>query len=374
MSHQQGKKVSFKYPRRVFIRRSLRLLIRFLVRLFARLEIKGRENFPGSGPLILAGNHVGVLEAVLLAGFAPQIVEFLGTGDVPFDPNYAIIPNLYGLIPVNRGNLDRDAINNCLEVLSQDGWLGVFPEGGIWNPSQMSAQTGIALLSYKAKAPILPIGFGGMRGALGQVLRLKRPRILMNVGKLMESVTLMNGEVIKEGLQRAAAQTLNAIAQLLPGEEFHAHQAKREIKYLLRIEVSSGEDDLDQQVTSLVAHGSALARLLYTPVLLDTLLRNLKLPIRPLNQLSPVPDLAAFQQALRAVLNYLQVNPGFFTYRFGIDEGLAVQEALRELDVLADQAIQNGFILTITPIQQVTDQVTSITVRNEGGDFPPSMC
>ena len=40
-----------------------------------------------------------------------------------------------------------------LDVLRQDGILGIFPEGGTWDPAQMQAQSGIAWLSYKAKAP-----------------------------------------------------------------------------------------------------------------------------------------------------------------------------------------------------------------------------
>jgi len=53
--------------------------------------------------VILAGNHVAVLEAVMMAVYCPGVVEFLGNGDIPFDPNYAFIANSYGFIPINRG-------------------------------------------------------------------------------------------------------------------------------------------------------------------------------------------------------------------------------------------------------------------------------
>jgi 1-acyl-sn-glycerol-3-phosphate acyltransferase len=177
------------YPRRRVARFVLRGAARLLIALLTRLKVLGMENFPRSGPLILAGNHVGVMEAVLMAALSPRQVEFLGTGDIPFDPNYARIVEAYGLIPINRGNLDRDAIQKSVDVLRQGGVLGIFPEGGIWDPARMEAQLGVALISQRANAPVLPIGFGGMRGALVNALKLKRPRLEMRVGELIPPAT-----------------------------------------------------------------------------------------------------------------------------------------------------------------------------------------
>lgn len=87
--NDQPKKMKIKYPRRVVIRKMMLFFARLLLRLFTRLEIRGKENIPLQGPVILAGNHVAILEAVFLAAYSPRLVEFLGTGDIPLDPNYA---------------------------------------------------------------------------------------------------------------------------------------------------------------------------------------------------------------------------------------------------------------------------------------------
>ena len=80
-----------KYPRRVLIRKSMTTLGKVLLALMANVAVNGREKLPKTGPVILAGNHVAVLEAVMMAAYCPGVVEFLGTGDIPFDPNYAFI-------------------------------------------------------------------------------------------------------------------------------------------------------------------------------------------------------------------------------------------------------------------------------------------
>ena len=130
---------AIKYPRRVVIRKILLAIARVIIKLLTHFEVTGLENIPKTGPLILAGNHVASLEALLMAAYSPRLVEFLGTGDIPFDSAYAWITKLYGLIPVNRGNLDREALKKASDVLLQKGVLGIFPEGGIWNPAQMEA-------------------------------------------------------------------------------------------------------------------------------------------------------------------------------------------------------------------------------------------
>ena len=43
-------------------------------------------------------------------------------------------------------------------------------------------------MSQQAQAPVLPIGFGGIKGALDEMFRLKRPRLSMNVGELIPPV------------------------------------------------------------------------------------------------------------------------------------------------------------------------------------------
>ncbi|MBZ0298472.1 MAG: 1-acyl-sn-glycerol-3-phosphate acyltransferase, partial [Anaerolineae bacterium] len=108
---------AIRYPRRVLIRFLLRLLGRVLIRVFARPQVTGLENLPEHGPLILVGNHVALVEVVMMALYVPWTVEFIGNGDIPFDPRFAWMVNLYGMIPVNRGSTDRKELNVPLDVL-----------------------------------------------------------------------------------------------------------------------------------------------------------------------------------------------------------------------------------------------------------------
>lgn len=365
---------SIKYPRKVFVRRTMRFVSRSLLRLLAQVEIINGERLPQSGPVILAGNHVAELETLMMLTYSPGLVEFIGTGDIPFDPNYAFLANTYGLVPINRGNLDRQGLNQALSVLQQDGILGIFPEGGTWDPAQMQAQPGIAWLSYKAQAPVLPIGFGGLKGSLGKALHFKRPKLVMRVGELLPPVSIPeNGLSLKTNLEQAANAILAKINELVPPEDLQQFTRHDDESYRLQVKLLGQDGVIDMPEDYQVKHGAAYARFLYYPNLMDVLYRNLHLPIRVIKTvgkyLAPDELLIAWQ----AILDYLEENPGYFTYRFGILRGLAVKESLQELHRLGQWAQQKGYRIKLEPMRRYRNANTGTLVIERGGCFPPKM-
>ena len=60
----------------------MRLLGRMLLPLLTRTTVTGRENWPESGPLLVVGNHIAAIEAVLMIVYAPRQIEPLGPGDI----------------------------------------------------------------------------------------------------------------------------------------------------------------------------------------------------------------------------------------------------------------------------------------------------
>ncbi len=363
-----------KYPRRVIIRKGMTTFVRLLTALLADVNITGKERLPATGPMILAGNHVAALEPVLMAAYTPGILEFIGNGDIPFDPNYAMFANAYGLIPVNRGNLDQKGLRLTVNVLKQDGILGIFPEGGTWNPANMQAQIGVAWLSYQAQAPVLPIGFGGMKDGLANAFRLKHPTFTMNVGNIIPSINLRdNGLSLKANLEIAANHILDEINALIPPEDLHRFQQRVNEVYQLEIRVFDSAQEFALPDNLQILHGPAYARFLYTPTMMDVLVRNLRLPIKPLRAVNRQSNIKPLLRAWTSILDYLRINPGYFTYRFGVEEGLAMEKALSELVQLGQWVFQSGYAITIMPILQYQHADTGAQVLERGGRFPKSM-
>lgn len=333
--------------RKRFARKALRLLARLLLKGFTRTRAAGLEHFPDAGSVIIAGNHAGLMELVLLAALLPVQDEFIGSGDIPLDPRFAWLADLWGYIPAKRGVLDREAIRAGSGVLQSGGALVIFPEGGIWNPGAMQPHAGVALFSVLTGSPVLPVGMSGTQGALAAVLRLRRPNLQMTVGTLIPPVTETPPDGSrKEHLEQYAGLVMERIRALLPDEAEPA--PPRNERYTFDMERVSGGITQSQDVP--VAFRPALGKFLLHPVILDIFKRNLKLPVEALMHLDEKPPVDAIAKALGVVLEYLQVNPGLLTYRFGVDEGLEMQQGLEWLKMRVDETAEQGGGVVLHPM------------------------
>ncbi len=324
---------SLAYPRYLNRRKFLRVLGRVLIRLLTRTKVEGLENIPDSGPVILAGNHAAYLEPILMAVLPKRIVEPIGAGDLPFEGGVSSIVSFYGFIAVNRGNLDRKAMEQAMDVLRQGGVIGIFPEGGTWAPGRMAPQIGVALLSQRTGAVVVPIGFSGLQSSLKRALQLKRPKLVMKVGKPIPAMPADGSGIDKNRLIAYSQQVLDAIYDQVTDEEKSLFPL--ESRYSLWIE-RAGEDNEE------LLGGSALANFLHSPVLLDSFKINLKVPVNPLYEHKKSVKASSIHHSLQAILTYLKLNPAFFTYRMGVEEGSQVEVGIRSLIELLERAEREG--------------------------------
>ncbi len=347
-------KYAIAYPRKRIARGITRVLGRLILPIAFRIRIKGRDNFPAHGPLLVVGNHVSLMEAVLMAVYTPWQVETLGAADVPHEKLTDLSIKFFGFIPVNRGHFDRSALKKALDVLRQDGVIGIFPEGGIWERGARRAQTGVAWLSYRANAPILPIGYSGTLGALSAALRLKRPRLTMYVGQVIPPANPPSGKPRKAYLEAFATQVMDAVNALLPADDpaLQTHIFDERFELQTTVHTPDGTPRSHPAERS-IRHHRALAKLLHRPAVLKIFRKNLHLPVAALQSLDREHDARKIADATRSILEYLKnENPYLLTYRFGPKEADAMHIALQELLALAQWAVESSLTLTITPIRR----------------------
>jgi 1-acyl-sn-glycerol-3-phosphate acyltransferase len=362
---------SITYPRRKYVRAIARTLGRLLLPLLFHVRIEGWRNFPEKGPLIVVGNHTAVMEAVLMAVFTPWQVELLGAGDLPQEKITEWVEGIYGYIPVNRGHFDRDALTKALDVLVQRGILGIFPEGGIWEPGLKRAQTGVAWLSYRRQAPVLPVYFGGTLGAIGSALRLQRPQLTMIVGKVIPPAQIETGQARKFVYEKYANRVLQEIENLRPEDEappgFQIENENFEL-YVL-VEDREGNSQIWPEALD-ISHPYALAKLLHRPGILKIFHSNLNLPVAPLEDLENHRDPRTIARAVQSILSYLEEkNPYLLSYRFGQEQADAMWSGLDELNKLARWAKKHAYLIHITPIRKynVIGEDREITQTKQGG-------
>ena len=60
--------------------------------------------------------------------------------------------------------------------------FGDLPEAAPGNP-RMPAQLGVALLSQRANAPVVPVGLSGVYQSMGKAFKLQRPKMTVRFGQ-----------------------------------------------------------------------------------------------------------------------------------------------------------------------------------------------
>jgi len=352
---------SIQYPRRRFIRGSFRTLARGLFPLLSRRSISGLEKFPENGPLIVIGNHTGAMEVVLMGTYSPRALEFMGAMEMPWNGWMGNVVDLYGLIPVYRGYTSTGTMKMGIDVLRQGGMLGLFPEGGFWEPGVQKAQAGVAWLSYMTGSPVLPVGFGDTRGKMVEVLRLERPFFEMNVGDVLPPVTLDGAKSKKDALQEAADKLMDAAWALVPEDERKRKESHPESEtFSLEIEIfDRNGSPVPVPPKLVITEGAWISRFAHRPNLIDSIRDYIFIPVQVLKELDRRPPAQEIYMAAHSMLEYVEKeNPQYFNYRYGYKSGQAFHHAFRQLRDLMGWAVENGYQVQAEVRYEYTNPLT----------------
>ena len=91
--------------------------------------IIGKENIPGTGPILLVGNHKHLFDQCLTIISTKRGIHYMAKKEYFDDKKVAWFFKGTGCISVNRKEKDDHAKELALEVLKDDGAVGLFPEG-----------------------------------------------------------------------------------------------------------------------------------------------------------------------------------------------------------------------------------------------------
>src|SRR5690625_70934 len=106
-----------------------KLLCRLMFILFICVDIKGRENVPVRGPVILCSNHISNFDPPLVGSFLKRSIRFMAKEELFHNKILGTLLTTLGAFPVKRGAGDRQALRKGLNILKDGEMLCLFPEG-----------------------------------------------------------------------------------------------------------------------------------------------------------------------------------------------------------------------------------------------------
>jgi 1-acyl-sn-glycerol-3-phosphate acyltransferase len=127
-----------------------------------RPVVEGTGHVPGAGPVVLASNHLSNLDIVLLAAVSPRPVNYLGKRELAEQTAIGPLLVQLGMVAVDRGSGDRDALGQIAAVLRAGEVVGIFPEGTRSPDGALHRfRSGAGRLAALSQAPVVPVAFTG---------------------------------------------------------------------------------------------------------------------------------------------------------------------------------------------------------------------
>jgi 1-acyl-sn-glycerol-3-phosphate acyltransferase len=230
-----------------------KIILRPLIPALMKNDWRGQENFPATGGMILAANHLSYFDVLALSLFsdrAGRYPVFLAKSSLFSIKVLGPILSKLGQLPVYRGQADAALVLRDAEQGLRDGACVIFyPESTVTRDPDlwpMVAKSGVARLALSTGVPVIPAAHWGAQRILpyGSFVPriLPRKRVQVLAGPPVDLSEFQGQPLTAAVLRAATAKIMADITGLLaeirhaepPATVFHPAVARRQARQELR--------------------------------------------------------------------------------------------------------------------------------------------
>ncbi len=194
------------------------LLPEFLLRFFAwilsrtlyRLEVRGHENIPATGPVVLVCNHVAFNDWLIVGGSVRRPIRFVMDHRIAGTPVVSTLFRQGKIIPIAPEHESKEIMERAFAKIAEELRAGevvcIYPEGKITRTGEMGPfKAGIERIIRETPVPVVPMALDGLWGSIfsrkdGPALRKLpsrfRARLSLTIGP-----PILPAEVTAKGLE-----------------------------------------------------------------------------------------------------------------------------------------------------------------------------
>ncbi|MDB4977651.1 MAG: Glycerol acyltransferase, partial [Myxococcaceae bacterium] len=154
------------------------LLPEFLIRFFAfligrvmyRLEVRGHENIPETGGVVLVCNHVAFNDWLIVAGSVRRPVRFVMDHRMAGTPVISTLFKHGKTIPIAPEHENKAVLEAAFDKIAEELRAGeivcIYPEGKITKTGEMNTfKAGIERILKETPVPVVPMALDGLWGS-----------------------------------------------------------------------------------------------------------------------------------------------------------------------------------------------------------------
>ncbi len=151
-----------KKPLKTWGYRLFKPILGLIFKIYYKPIIINKENILKEGPIIICANHIHILDQCPIIISTKRIIHYMAKKEY-FDGKFKWFFKATGCIPVNRQIKDQNATSLAIEVLNNNGAIGIFPEGTRNKTKEflLPFKFGAVSMARKTNATIIPVGITG---------------------------------------------------------------------------------------------------------------------------------------------------------------------------------------------------------------------
>jgi 1-acyl-sn-glycerol-3-phosphate acyltransferase len=203
-----------------FGRRIWSVVLKILLLMFCRLQVRNGHLLPAKGAGIIYYNHIHWLDPVLICGSLRRYAVPLTKTEASRWPLVGVLLRWYHVIFISRGQVDRDALKATWQVLEDGDIVVISPEGTrSQTGSLQEAKEGLAFVARRVPvAWLMPCAVTGTPDFKFSLARMvDRPPIVLTYGEPVR-VCWPEGQTSREALREITDEAMRRLAAQLPEE------------------------------------------------------------------------------------------------------------------------------------------------------------
>jgi 1-acyl-sn-glycerol-3-phosphate acyltransferase len=195
----------------------VRILVSLPTLLVYRVQARGVENVPKSGPLLLAPNHFSQMDHFFTGLYLRRKIRFMAKSQLFGPPVLTYIYKHGGVFPVRRGHHDEEAFRTAFALLEQGEMLLVYAEGGRSRSGELGEpKPGIGRIALESGAPVVPVAIHGS-ATVRRWKRFRFPKVRIQFGEPMTFP--IEKDVSRERQLEIATEIFDCVKEMYSGLE-----------------------------------------------------------------------------------------------------------------------------------------------------------
>jgi len=193
----------------------MRFLSWILVNIMYRIKVRGLENIPETGPVLLVSNHVSFMDPLVIGGSIRRPVRFVMDHNIFNIPVLSFIFRTARAIPIAPAHEDVGAMQKAFDQIDAELAAGeivcIFPEGKLTKDGELNEfKRGVEKILERRPVPVVPLALRGLYGSFfsrsgGKAPMSKAPRRFWSRVEVVVTAPVPGDDASATSLQKIVA-------------------------------------------------------------------------------------------------------------------------------------------------------------------------